>query len=293
MTGGNGADTVLGESNHDDLDGGHRGPDPEVGPADDVLDGGAGNDLCWGGEGNDLLIGQSGADELRGEGGFDTLDGGEGHDLLRADRAGETLSGGEDVDIGVPDGESVAGTNLCGPSAIYRFLRSYQFNVSFGEVVSQTEAITGANPIDDLFALISRLELGTVPSHLLETMWHWRPETQIERASPANFDKILGLLRSGKPVIALINSGGTLGANGRIRDDGYLQYLGVVPRTLHYVVLTGFDERTRQIRYMDFDGVAKSWSFTEFMARWSYRTRGLSGDFLTGQLGCKERTIIW
>jgi len=99
----------------------------------------------------------------------------------------------------------------------------------------------------------------------------------------------------------LINSSGTLGANGRINDDGYrtsiifnlVPLFSVVPKTLHYIVLNGFDLNARTVSFMDYDGVAKQYSFTEFMARWDYRTKGPIGAFLTGTLLCRERTIIW
>jgi Peptidase_C39 like family len=139
---------------------------------------------------------------------------------------------------------------------------------------------------------------GTVPDHMLNVMRQWRPETQV--ANKSNLDFVLQLLGEGRPVIALINSAGTLGNNGRIKDDGYLTKFGgivplfsVVPKSLHYITLSGFDLDKEEIYYMDFDGASKKYSFTEFMARWDYRTKGPVGDFLTGPLGCKERTIIW
>ena len=126
---------------------------------------------------------------------------------------------------------------------------------------------------------------------MVNVMRPWRPETR--HASQSSLEFVLQLLGSGRPVIALINSSGALQANGRINDDGYIRVGGVVPKTLHYVVLSGFNLNAQTISYMDYDGVSKQYSFTEFMARWDYRTKGPTGAFLTGTLGCKERTIIW
>ena len=81
--------------------------------------------------------------------------------------------------------------------------------------------------------------------------------------------------------------------NGRINDDGYIRVGGVVPKTLHWIVLSGFDSQNQTISYMDYDGVSKQYSYTEFMARWDYRTGGPTGAALTGPLGCRERTVIW
>jgi len=126
---------------------------------------------------------------------------------------------------------------------------------------------------------------------MVSVLRQWRPGTQM--ADRSDLGTVLQLLGAGRPVIALINSAGQLQANWRINDDGYIRVGGVVPKTLHYVTLTGFDLREGNISYMDFDGIAKTYSITEFMARWDYRTKGPLGAALTGPLGCKERTIIW
>jgi Ca2+-binding RTX toxin-like protein len=328
LTGDHGNDTLMGENGADNLDGGLRGPSPEIGPDRDVLDGGPHNDFLWGGEGNDWINGAGGNDTLRGELGFDTLlggnaddllagesgddyhdgqdgddhivgddgrdtmHGGDGFDRLFADRGDETLSGGERVSLGIVGGDSAAGTNFCGPNAASRLLRSYQFwDATYPEVRSRTQEFQILNPINDIYALQSLLELGTVPAHMLSVMRQWRPETQLTHQS--NLDFVLQLLGEGRPVIALVNSSGALMGNGRINDDGYIRVGGVVPKTLHYITLSGFDQATQTIFYMDMDGVSKQYSFTEFMARWDYRTRGPIGAFLTGPLACKERTLIW
>jgi hypothetical protein len=62
---------------------------------------------------------------------------------------------------------------------------------------------------------------------------------------------------------------------------------------LHYVTLTGFDQATQQIFYTDTDGRQKSWSYAEFQRVWNFPASGASGDFLTGTLNIKERTILY
>ena len=121
-------------------------------------------------------------------------------------------------------------------------------------------------------------------------MRQWRPETQ--KAHQSNLGFVLELLGQGRPVIALVNSAGTV-VNGRVNDAGYILVGGVVPKTLHYVTLSGYDANTQTISYVDADGVSKQYSYTDFLARWDFRTRGPTGAFLTGTLGCTERTIIW
>jgi hypothetical protein len=74
--GGDGNDSIFGNSG-DDLLYGDAG--------NDLLDGGAGNDALYGHEGRDVLRGGAGADRLFGNAGFDTIDGGADRDTGRED----------------------------------------------------------------------------------------------------------------------------------------------------------------------------------------------------------------
>ncbi len=80
VSGGDGADFVLG------------------GSAADVISGGAGNDTLLGSGGEDLLLGGDGNDTLRGGAGADLLDGGIGNDLIYGQGGTDLLSGGEGED---------------------------------------------------------------------------------------------------------------------------------------------------------------------------------------------------
>ena len=120
-----GADTLIGGSEGDDLRGGtdadllvgHGGDDSLGGDAgidmifggdgDDSIDGGtendvlnanAGDDSVYGGSGNDILVGQDGSDFLEGGDGNDTMDGGNGDDILEGGDGDDILRGraGED-----------------------------------------------------------------------------------------------------------------------------------------------------------------------------------------------------
>jgi len=299
LIGGDDNDELNGEAGNDILTGAFLANTQETGNPNDTLFGNAGRDFLYGGIGDDYLSGDSENDLLSGEEGRDIMHGGSEFDTLFADRGDETLSGGEYVGIAVPNGDSAAGTNFCGPNGASRFLRAYQhWDATYAEVKSRTQEFQLFDPINDLYALQSLLELGTVPDHMVNVMRQWRPETQ--QVSRTDLNQVLRLLGEGRPVIALINSSGKMQANGRINDDGYLNTFGgivpnfsIVPKTLHWIVLTGFNEATRKISYMDYDGNSKEMSYTQFLARWDYRTKGPVGDFLTGPLGCKERTIIW
>jgi Ca2+-binding RTX toxin-like protein len=60
----------------------------------DVMDGGGGNDNISGRGGNDTLIGGAGDDTLYGEAGNDTLQGGTGNDTLHGDAGDDVMDGG-------------------------------------------------------------------------------------------------------------------------------------------------------------------------------------------------------
>lgn len=78
--GGEGADTITGNS------------------ADNVLTGNGGRDTIAGGSGDDTLFGGAGADDLKGEADDDRLFGGEGDDKLSGGTGNDTLDGGTGAD---------------------------------------------------------------------------------------------------------------------------------------------------------------------------------------------------
>ena len=91
LSGGIGADSLIGDDGDDYLSGGAGndvlsggiGADSLIGDnGDDYLSGGAGNDVLSGGLGNDVLVGDEGSDYLIGESGGDILSGGAGLDVL-------------------------------------------------------------------------------------------------------------------------------------------------------------------------------------------------------------------
>jgi Ca2+-binding RTX toxin-like protein len=94
VIGGNGNDSIYGNS------------------LDNILSGGAGNDSLSGGTGNDFLYGGTGNDDLNGGTGNDNLYGGDGNDLLFGDSGNDDLNGGDGDDIlsvGVGNGSYLYG----------------------------------------------------------------------------------------------------------------------------------------------------------------------------------------
>ena len=89
ITGGIGADVLIGTERADYIQGKGGG---------DWLDGRGGNDLISGGLGDDRLFGGGGSDRLYGGIGDDRLYGGDGHDILHGGRGNGLLTGGEGHD---------------------------------------------------------------------------------------------------------------------------------------------------------------------------------------------------
>lgn len=99
LNGGKGRDKLRGEGGSDDLRGGGGNDKLWGGAGNDSLSGGGGKDKLWGGAGRDSLGGGSGNDKLRGGGGKDDLSGGGGNDKLWGNSGSDTLDGGAGNDI--------------------------------------------------------------------------------------------------------------------------------------------------------------------------------------------------
>ena len=98
LNGGTGKDLLIGNDGHDYLFG-DNGADTLYGNAgDDLLDGWNGDDTIYGGTGNDTLFGWYGDDVLYGGRGSDFLAGEDGNDTLYGGRGDDMLSGGDGKD---------------------------------------------------------------------------------------------------------------------------------------------------------------------------------------------------
>jgi VCBS repeat-containing protein len=102
LSGGDGADLILGLGGNDRLSGGD---------GIDLLCGGDGNDTLSGGRGDDSLIGAGGNDALSGEDGTDLLNGGDGNDILSGGNDNDSLigAGGNDALTGGPGADGFSG----------------------------------------------------------------------------------------------------------------------------------------------------------------------------------------
>ena len=98
LIGGGGKDLLFGEAGNDRLLGGDQDDRLSGGDGDDVLIGGGAKDRLNGDAGNDDLSGGFGADRLFGGSGNDTLNGNEGDDRLVGGDGKDILLGGEGND---------------------------------------------------------------------------------------------------------------------------------------------------------------------------------------------------
>ena len=282
LVGEEGNDTIYGESGNDWLVGCVDGNGSETGR--DIIYGGTGNDTLWGGAGNDFLFGEQGNDTLNGETGNDYVDGGADYDTATVDNRLDTLRGAETVSIlNIPGGSPQNDSWSCGPNSGSRFLRWYGTNISYEQLR------TVARLDGDLLSLVG---MGTRPGTLLNILRRFRPETKLESRVDVNYaggalNRVLDILGTGKPVIALVNAGGYF-------SESFLGIsTGTVPDGLHWIALTGFNKANSTISFTDTSGVSKTWSFGEFYSRWNWSSSGALGGGLTGTLNTAERTILY
>jgi hypothetical protein len=293
LGGGNGNDVVIGGDGDDVLTGWFGDDRLEGGVGNDTLNGGAGDDTLLGGDATinsgqiirNALNGEAGNDRLFSLSRNDNLDGGDGYDTLSIPAAnilaGRTVRNGEDVRIAVPTDQPQNDRWSCGPNSASRFLRAHggipdaePFVPSYKRVRSRVKENS----------LLSRFRLGTLPNTLRNVTRIWKPDTVLEKQS--NLSRVLDLLGSGKPVIALVAVGTkSLSIGGKIG-------------LLHYIVLNGFDQASQTIRFVNTNGAQETWTFAEFDKNWKWfdHFTGVLGEAaqkVVEGLGLRKRTILF
>jgi hypothetical protein len=258
-------DTIIGGAGNDTIMGGPGDDFINGGEGRNVMFGQAGNDTIIGGSGNSFLLGGADNDTLRSVNRNDVLDGGDGFDRLSL-LAGppSTVLHGEDVTIAVDSTQPQTDGFSCGPNSGSRFLRSYGIDVSYNTLrrVVKSES------------LLFRFHLGTRPSVLRKVLRKFKSDVDMD--TNASLQNVLDFLRSGKPVIALVAPS---------------------KRTLHYVVLNGFDLDSQTIKLVDTNGAKRSLTFKEFDHQWKWENQftGFVGRLMRvglKVLGLRSRTFL-
>jgi hypothetical protein len=114
-------------------------------------------------------------------------------------------------------------------------------------------------------------------------MQRW--EGDLVKQSPrTSLNKLISLVQSGKPAIALVRVGGLT-----------IPYVGAIPY-LHWIAVTGVDVQRQQIYYTDTNSQSYSLSYQDFQNQWNL---GLDQDVsmaianILKNNGVEARTIVW
>ena len=176
--------------------------------------------------------------------------------------------------IDLPD-TGAQGNNgwACGPNSAARCLRKYGHGVDFNSVMRDMEA--GRYAIEK----IDCLRIGSTPHYLRDSMKKWEGDrVKLERNS--NLDRLVGLVREGKPVIALIR-------NGTIKSP-----FGKAPN-LHWICVTGYDDRSGAVHITDTDG-SKDWVVKDdFLRQWNWHVGAGAVAEALYHNGVYSSTIVW
>ena len=173
----------------------------------------------------------------------------------------------------------------CGPNSAARVLRYYAHNVDSAIVRSATDKKLFLpekirNPFTNQWIDV---RTGTPPLTLQQVMQRWEGD-RVKRSAKSNFNKLINLVRSGKPAIALIRVGGFKVA-----------YVGSIPY-LHWIVVTGADSESQQIYYTDTNSQNYSISYQDFQSKWNLGLdQGMSGAIanILRSNGVEPRTMVW
>jgi hypothetical protein len=174
--------------------------------------------------------------------------------------------------IDLPD-TGAQGNNgwACGPNSAARCLRKYGHNVDYHSVRGDMD--------NGRYVIEKWAGMGTTPHYLRDSMKKWEGDrVKLERNS--NFDRLVGLLREGKPVIALIR-------NGTIKIP-----LAATPN-LHWICVTGYDDRSGAVHITDTDG-SKDWVVKDdFLRQWNWHVGAGAVAEALYHNGVHSSTIIW
>lgn len=173
----------------------------------------------------------------------------------------------------------------CGPNSAARILRYYGHDVNYATVRAATDKKLFLpqkfrNPFTNQWV---EVRTGTPPQTLQQVMQRWEGD-RVKKSPQTSFNRLINLVRSGKPAIALVRVGSLA-----------IPYVGSIPY-LHWVAVTGADPQSRQIYYTDTNSQTYSLSYEDFQTMWNL---GLDRDVSTAianvlkNNGVEARTIVW
>ena len=284
LRGGNDDDRLIGENGADKLFG-EWGNDTLIGPFDgwagetegnDEMYGGEGHDTLYGGDGDDRMYGESGNDTLYGESGMDSLNGGSGFDILQGGAGYDKA----DVDHAWEAAE-VENVRIVGdfdwyrndPQAARSGLDAAQRLLSYWGTSSYTLRDPSGGYSHLGRKALESVGISASPSQLRDALKDVRYGVQLYDQE-TSYDFLLSTVASGRPAIALISS---------IKSSTGLEY----------VLVVGANKSLGYLEVMNNLGERFWFSRGQFEAKWNWYADGWTGDYLTGIMGVKNRTMIF
>jgi hypothetical protein len=173
----------------------------------------------------------------------------------------------------------------CGPNSAARILRYYGHDVNYATVRAATDKKLFLpqkfrNPLNNQWI---EVRTGTPPQTLQQVMQRWEGD-RVKKSPKTSFNRLINLVRSGKPAIALVRVGSLS-----------IPYIGSIPY-LHWIAVTGADPARQQIYYTDTNSQTYALSYQDFQARWNLGLdRDVSGAIASvlKSNGVEARTIVW
>lgn len=187
--------------------------------------------------------------------------------------------------IQLPDTGAQNDSWSCGPNSAARILRYYGHDVNYATVRAATDKKLFLpqkfrNPLNNQWI---EVRTGTPPQTLQQVMQRWEGN-RVKKSPQTSFNRLINLVRSGKPAIALVRVGGLT-----------IPYVGAIPY-LHWIAVTGANPQSQQIYYTDTNSQTYSLSYKDFQTMWNL---GLDQDVSTAianvlkSNGVEARTIVW
>lgn len=161
----------------------------------------------------------------------------------------------------------------CGPNSAARVLKFYDYRVTYGVMKGYIKIAQNIPGFESF---------GTTPSELRNAMQNFTSDVRLERE--ASFEKLIGLVSRGIPVITLVRL-------DSFKPAGFLS--GTWPQ-LHWYVVSGYDVQSKRVYITDTISRNSEWKpYDEFKNEWAWGIgRGAASSTLSSN-GIKTRTMVW
>jgi len=154
----------------------------------------------------------------------------------------------------------------CGANVAARFLNFYGVNISYETARWQATKVENAP-----FMNPGEWGQGTNPDALLDLLRKYKPDVRLEEET--TFARLLEILASGKPVIALVKPS---------------------PKSdiMHYIVVQGYNEQTHEMYFTDTNGESYTTTYADFQRMWNWNV-GWFLNCVYDSVGMDPRTIVY